>query len=59
MSNEADPSGIHPFRIEVPQADLDDVRERLSRTRWTDEVEEAGRDYGTNLGYLTLPLCAT
>jgi len=23
-----------PFRIDVPQADLDDLRERLARTRW-------------------------
>ncbi len=43
---------VRPFRIDVPQADLDDLRERLSRTRWTDEVEGAGWDYGTNLGYL-------
>lgn len=25
---------LHPFRIDVPQADLDDLRERLARTRW-------------------------
>ncbi len=25
---------IHPFRIEIPQADLDDLRDRLARTRW-------------------------
>lgn len=43
---------IRPFRIEVPQKELDDLRERLARTRWTDEVEGAGWDYGTNLGYL-------
>jgi microsomal epoxide hydrolase len=49
VSNEAE---ARPFRIEVPQNVLDDLRERLSRTRWTDEVEGAGWDYGTNLGYL-------
>ena len=27
---------IEPFRIAVPQAELDDLRERLSRTRWPD-----------------------
>lgn len=43
---------MRPFRIDVPQADLDDLRERLGHTRWTDEVEDAGWDYGTNLGYL-------
>jgi pimeloyl-ACP methyl ester carboxylesterase len=45
-------AGIRPFRIDISQADLDDLRERLARTRWTDEVEGAGWDYGTNLGYL-------
>ena len=25
---------IRPFRIQVPQADLDDLRDRLARTRW-------------------------
>jgi len=43
---------IQSFTIAIPQATLDDVRERLARTRWPDEVEEAGWDYGTNLNYL-------
>jgi hypothetical protein len=25
---------IRPFRIDVPQADLDDLTDRLARTRW-------------------------
>jgi pimeloyl-ACP methyl ester carboxylesterase len=25
---------IHPFRVQVPQADLDDLADRLARTRW-------------------------
>jgi pimeloyl-ACP methyl ester carboxylesterase len=43
---------IQPFKIDVPQATLDDLHERLARTRWPDEVEGAGWDYGTNLDYL-------
>jgi microsomal epoxide hydrolase len=43
---------IHPFEIEVPQETLDDLRDRLDRTRWADEVDGASWDYGTNLGYL-------
>jgi pimeloyl-ACP methyl ester carboxylesterase len=31
---------------------LDDLKERLKRTRWPDEVENTGWDYGTNLGYM-------
>ena len=37
---------IRPFRIEVPQAELDDLSERLARARWTDELPGAGLDYG-------------
>ena len=43
---------ITPFTIAVPQADLDDLRDRLARTRWPDEIADAGWDYGTNEGYL-------
>ncbi len=43
---------IQPFTINIPQATLEDLRERLARTRWPDEVEGAGWDYGTNVGYL-------
>jgi pimeloyl-ACP methyl ester carboxylesterase len=40
---------IRPFTVDVPQAALDDLRERLARTRWPDEVPDAGWEYGTNL----------
>lgn len=43
---------IQPFKIDIPHATLDDLHERLAHTRWPDEVEGAGWDYGTNLGYL-------
>lgn len=43
---------MHPFTIDVPQAVLDDLAERLARTRWPDEVEGAGWDYGVHLAYL-------
>ncbi|MFI7447407.1 epoxide hydrolase family protein [Nonomuraea sp. NPDC049714] len=46
MSND-----IHPFRIDVPQADLDDLRERLARTRWPDELDGAGWPYGVPVPY--------
>ena len=41
-----------PFQINVPQATLDDLQARLRNTRWTDQIEGAGWDYGTNLEYL-------
>ena len=35
--NHAD-TEIRPLRIDVPQADLDDLQERLARTRWANEL---------------------
>jgi pimeloyl-ACP methyl ester carboxylesterase len=43
---------IRPFRIQVPEADLDDLRDRLARTRWPDELPDVGRDYGVPLDYV-------
>src|SRR5262249_27044622 len=40
---------VRPFVVDVPQATLDDLRARLGRTRWPDEVDGAGWDYGTSL----------
>jgi len=41
-----------PFRIEVPDAVLEDLRRRLLATRWPDSVEDAGWDYGTDLAFM-------
>jgi pimeloyl-ACP methyl ester carboxylesterase len=41
-----------PFRIEVPQPVLDDLRERISRTRWPDEIAGSGWEQGTSLAAL-------
>src|ERR1043165_805172 len=46
----ADNSEIRPFRIDVPQADLDDLGDRLDRVRWTSELPEG--DYGVSLARL-------
>ena len=43
---------VTPFTVKVAQDTLDDLRERLARTRWTDEVQGADWNYGTNLEYL-------
>jgi pimeloyl-ACP methyl ester carboxylesterase len=45
-------SDIRPFRIEIPDAVLDDLRERLARTRYPDQLEGAEWSYGTELSYL-------
>lgn len=41
-----------PFVIRVADDVLADLRERLGRVRWPDEVAGAGRQYGTDLHYL-------
>jgi len=43
---------IVPFRIQVSDAVLADLKQRLARTRFPDEIRGAGWDYGTDLTYL-------
>lgn len=43
---------IRPFRIDVPQSELADLRRRLSMTRWPDELPGIGWSYGIPLGYV-------
>ncbi len=43
---------VTSFSVNISQETLDDLRQRLTRTRWTDEVSDAAWDYGTNLAYL-------
>src|ERR671915_579053 len=43
---------IRPFRIEVPEDALDDLRERLARTRFPDEIPGVGWSRGVPLDYL-------
>ena len=40
------------FKIEVSDDVLDDLKQRLARTRFPDQLEGAGWDYGTELSYL-------
>jgi microsomal epoxide hydrolase len=42
---------VVPFTVDVPQAALDDLRDRLARTRFPEQIPDAGWDYGTELGY--------
>jgi pimeloyl-ACP methyl ester carboxylesterase len=43
---------IRPFRIDIPQASLDDLRARLESTRWPDQLPGVGWDYGIPLDYV-------
>nr|WP_239128274.1 epoxide hydrolase [Planobispora siamensis] len=44
--------GIRPFRIDIPQARLDDLAARLAGTRWPDELPGVGWSRGVPVGYL-------
>ncbi|MEU0809901.1 epoxide hydrolase [Streptomyces sp. NPDC005970] len=43
---------LRPFRIHIPQADLDELRERLARTRWTRGLPGEGWSRGVPLAHL-------
>ena len=43
---------MDPFRIEIPQADLDDLHRRLGTVRWPSELPGVGWDRGVPRDYL-------
>lgn len=43
---------IRPFSIEVPEADLVDLQQRLARARYPDELHGVGWSYGTPRAYM-------
>ncbi len=43
---------IVPFKIQVPDSVLAELKRRLAQARFADEFQDAGWDYGTNLAYL-------
>src|ERR671913_550683 len=45
-------SEIRPFTIDIPQADLDDLRDRLARTRWAADLPDVGWSRGVPVSYL-------
>ena len=43
---------VRPFKIHVPEDVLEDLRHRLARTRWPDEIPDTGWEYGANMAYM-------
>jgi len=43
---------IRPFRISIPEDALEDLNDRLARTRWPQELSDVGWSRGVPLGYL-------
>jgi microsomal epoxide hydrolase len=52
VTEEIVTENIRPFRCEVPDGVLADLHERLTRTRWPDQLPDAGWDYGTEKTFL-------
>jgi pimeloyl-ACP methyl ester carboxylesterase len=48
----AEDGSIRPFKVQVPQAALDDLRRRIAVTRWPDKETVADRSQGAQLGQL-------
>lgn len=43
---------VTPFKVEVSDDALQDLKDRLDRTRWHDEIPGSDWDYGSNLDYV-------
>jgi pimeloyl-ACP methyl ester carboxylesterase len=43
---------MQPFKIAVPDAVLQDLRQRLAHTRWTDDFDNDDWRYGANAAYM-------
>src|SRR5215469_2817772 len=54
MTSQTNPTTpeIKEFRIDIPQADLDDLADRLARTRWPVSVPGAAWERGVPVDYL-------
>ena len=52
MTDVTNTEEIRPFRIDVSDAELEDLRDRLARTRWPDELPGVGWSYGVELDYV-------
>ncbi len=50
------PPTIEPFDVRVTTAEIDDLRDRLARTRWPDQIPDTAWEYGTERDFL-VELC--
>ncbi len=47
-----EPEAIRPFTIQVDDATLDDLQRRLAQTRWPDQIEGTGWEYGVDQKFM-------
>src|SRR5262249_27528360 len=48
----AEDASIRPFKVQIPQAALDDLRRRIAATRWPDQETVADQSQGAQLAKL-------
>lgn len=46
-----DSNAIAPYQIAIPQHEIDELHDRIARTRWPDDLPEAGWEYGVPVSY--------
>ena len=52
IEHRTDATAIHPFRVDVPEADVEDLRRRIAATRWPDRETVPDRSQGARLADL-------
>lgn len=52
MSATSSSTAVRPFRVEVPDAAIDDLKDRLARTRWAPDTPGEGWSRGVPTTYL-------
>jgi pimeloyl-ACP methyl ester carboxylesterase len=52
MAQTPTDTAIFPFKIDIPQADIDDLNARLANARLPAQIPGTGWEYGTNAAYL-------
>ncbi len=57
VRDSAGDASVRPFTIDVADEEIDDLRRRLTATRWPDPIPGTGWDYGTDVAWLR-DLCA-
>jgi hypothetical protein len=49
LATAAGDAAIHPFRVNVPEADLADLRKRIAATKWPEREQVADATQGVQL----------
>lgn len=43
---------MKPFQVQIEDAVIADLRDRLARTRWPDQIPDSGWERGPDVGYM-------